>query len=43
MTSYTFVINDTAYHNNEREEAFKYFTAYQAMLSKALGLKENIF
>ena len=43
MTSYTFVINDTAYHNNEREKAYEYFKAYQEMLSKALGLKENIF
>ena len=43
MTSYTFVINDTGYHNNEKEKAIKYFTAYQEMLSKALGLKENIF
>jgi len=43
MTAYTFVINDTSYHNNDSEKAHQYFKAYQAMLSKALGLKENIF
>lgn len=43
MTAYTFVINDTTYHNNSRGKAIEYFKAYQGMLSKALGLKENIF
>jgi AcrR family transcriptional regulator len=43
MTSYTFVINDTTYHHNERAKANLYFKAYQEMLSKTLGLKENIF
>lgn len=43
MTSFTFVINDTTYHNNEREKAQLYFKAYQEMLSNSLGLEENIF
>lgn len=43
MTAYTFVINDTAYHHNESEKAHEYFKAYQGVLTKTLGLKENIF
>lgn len=43
MTAYTFVINDTTYHDNSREKAIEYFKAYQGLLSKSLGLKENIF
>ena len=43
MTSYTFVINDTSYHNNEPKVANDYFIAYQEILCKSLGLKENIF
>lgn len=43
MTAYTFVINDSAYHDYSKEKATEYFKAYQSMLSKALGLKENIF
>jgi len=43
MTAYTFVINDTAYHDNDREKAKVYFNAYQEMISKTLGFNENIF
>lgn len=43
MTAYSFVINDTALHQNNYEKATKYFNAFKLLLNQTLGSKELLF
>jgi len=42
MTSFTFVMNDQHYHQNDLNKTMQYYTAFTHMVNQMLGAKETI-
>lgn len=43
MTSFSFVMNDTYFHNNDKIKATRYFNSFKIILNQTLGADELLF